>query len=161
MGADLAANGKLNSALSYSLSVSPYWNEIDAGRIASSFGKRSTFSASGRANLNWQARAGDVLQLNIQATGARLQAQGVVAPSSTLNEGWRHNITDRVTATITAQDLLNTNRFRRDLETPSLVENLRVLPVSRAVLLRRDYRFGGGASKAKTTDFDYGTGGER
>ncbi len=159
VGADFAANGKLSSTLTYSLGLSPYWNQIDAGSILSSLGKRSTFSAGGRANLNWQADTKDLLQLNAVASGARLQPQGVQEPVFTLNAGWRHTLTDRVTATVTAQDLLAGSRFKRDLDTPTLIEHLRVLPVSRAVMFRLDYRFGGGAAKAKAPDFDYGGGG--
>jgi outer membrane receptor protein involved in Fe transport len=159
VGADLTANGKFTSALSYSLGLSPYWNQIDAGPLQSSLGRRATYSASGRANLNWQADASDMVQLNAQESGRRLQAQGVISPVFTLNAGWRHIINDRITATLTAQDLLNTNRFHRELDTPTLVEHLFDRPVSRAILLRFDYRFGGGAAKAKAPDFDYGPGG--
>ena len=158
-GADLTANGKLTSALSYSLGLSPYWNQIDAGPLQSSLGRRSTYSASGRANLNWQADASDMVQLNAQESGRRLQAQGVISPVFTLNAGWRHTINDRITATLTAQDLLNTNRFHRELDTPTLVEHLFDRPVSRAILFRLDYRFGGGAAKAKEPDFEYENGG--
>jgi outer membrane receptor protein involved in Fe transport len=159
IGADLSASGKITSALSYSLSASPYWNQIDAGSLLTSLGKRSTYSGSGRLNLNWQADPKDLLQLNAVASGARLQAQGVVEPNFTLNAGWRHTLTDRLTATLSGQDLLGSNRFRRDLDTPALVEHLRVLPASRAVILRLDYRFGGGSSKtAKDPGFEYDNG---
>ena len=68
-------------------------------------------------------------------------------------------INDRVTATLTAQDILNTNRFHRELETPTLVEHLHSYSASRAVLLRLDYRFGGGAAKPKDPGFEYENGG--
>ncbi|MBS0362367.1 MAG: TonB-dependent receptor [Proteobacteria bacterium] len=159
VGVDLTTNGKLTSAITYNLSLSPYWNQIDAGPLQTGLGKRSLYSASGRANLNWQARKDDLLQLNAQAGGARLQAQGVQAPYFVLNAGWRHTINDRISLTVTGQDLAGTNRYRRDLVTPTLVEHLRDYPVSRQVQLRLDYRFGGASSKPKPADFDYGGGG--
>ena len=158
VGVDLTTNGKVTPAISYNLSLSPYWNEIDSGPLQSGLGKRSLYSASGRANLNWQADASDLLQLNAQAGGARLQAQGVQAPYFVLNAGWRHAINERTSLTLTGQDLAGTSRYRRDLETPTLVEHLRDHQVSRQVQLRLDYRFGGGAQKAKAPDFDYGGG---
>ncbi len=156
---DLTTNGKVTPAISYNLSLSPYWNQIDSGPLQSGLGKRSLYSASSRANLNWQADKDDMLQLNAQAGGARLQAQGVQAPYFVLNAGWRHTINERTSLTLTGQDLAGTNRYRRDLETPILVEHLRDRPVSRQVQLRLDYRFGGGTSKPKPpADFDYGAG---
>ncbi len=156
VGVDLSAAGKLSSTLTYNLSLSPYWNEIDTRDAASSLGRRSLVSASGRAILNWQADPADVLQLNIQVSGARVQPLGVVAPANTLNAGWRHALGDRVAVTITGQDLLATSRYRRDLIAPALIEHVRGIYVSRTVLLRLDYRFGGGAPKPKAPDFDYG-----
>jgi outer membrane receptor protein involved in Fe transport len=158
IGADLSANGKITQTLSYSLTASPYWNQIDAGNLLTSLGKRSTYSGSGRLNLNWQADPKDLFQVNAVASGARLQAQGVMEPNVTLNAGWRHTLSDRLTATVTGEDLLGSNRFRRDLDTPTLVEHLRVLPVSRAVIFRLDYRFGGQSKTAKAPEFDYENG---
>lgn len=140
--------------MSYSLTASPYWNQIGGGSLLTGIGDRSVFSASGRVNLNWQADAKDMLQLNAVFTGARVQTQGVLEPGFALNAGWRHTITDRLSATVTGQDILGTNRFRRDLDTPTLMEHLRVLPVSRAVVLRLDYRFGGSASKVPSFDYE-------
>ena len=161
VGLDLAANGKITSTLTYNLTLSPYWNQIDAGNLGAAVGTRSTFSAGGRANLNWQATPDDLAQFNAISGGERLQPQGVLEPYFIFNTGWRHKIDDRTSATITVQDLLGTNRFRRSLETPTLIEDLVSRPVSRSIIFRLDYRFGGGAAKAKTPDFDYGPAGPR
>ena len=131
-GVDLSVYGNLSSTLSYSASLSPYWNQIDAGNlVGASVGTRSTFSAGGRANLNWQVRPDDTVQLNTIFTGERLQAQGVLEPVLTLNMGWRHKISNRLTANVTGQgDLLASTRFRRILDTPTLVERLDPRPVA-------------------------------
>ena len=44
-GADLTMNGKLTSALTYNLGLSPYWNQVDAGTLQSSLGQRSVLQA--------------------------------------------------------------------------------------------------------------------
>jgi outer membrane receptor protein involved in Fe transport len=159
-GVDLSANGKLTSKLSYSATLSPYWNEIEAGPLDVSAGRRMLYSAGGRFNLNWQATADDMVQLNGIENGRHVNAQGTFEPNFNLNFGWRHKVNDRVTATMTAQDLLGTNHFQRLLNTAALVERFDVRPVSRAVFFRLDYRFGGGAPKAvKDPGFEYENGG--
>ncbi|HEY3948681.1 TonB-dependent receptor [Phenylobacterium sp.] len=158
-GVDFTASGKLTATLSYNLTLSPYWYKVDAGNLATSIGAITLWGSSERGTLNWQATPDDALQLNVQANGRRVQAQGYFEPFVVLNAGWRHKINDRLSATVTAQDLGDSTRFRRDLSTSALVEHLAVHPVSRAVIFRLDYRFGGGAAKAKTPDFDYGNGG--
>ena len=156
MGAELSANGKFNPALSYSLSLTPYWNQIDASGLASGGGEKSIYGLGGRANLNWQVRPQDMVQLNAIENGARVVAQGELRPIFTLNAGWRHTINDRLTATVTAQDLLATNRFHRVANTPAFTEDLISRPVARAVFFRLDYRFGGGGkAKAKDPGFEY------
>ncbi|MGZ6018526.1 MAG: TonB-dependent receptor domain-containing protein [Phenylobacterium sp.] len=155
-GADLSANGKFNSALSYSATLSPYWNEIDLGNTGLGVsGARSIYGVGGRANLNWQVRPEDMFQLNAVVNGRRVVAQGVLRPIFTLNLGWRHTLNERLTATVTGQDLLASNRFHRDLDTPDLVEHLISRPVARSVVFRLDYRFGGGKAKARDPGFEY------
>jgi outer membrane cobalamin receptor len=155
-GVDLSASGKLGSALSYNLGLSPYRNTLDAGNLGVGVGRHSLSGLSGRANLNWQVRADDMVQLNAIESGRRIAAQGFVGSVFTLNMGWRHKVNDRVTATLTAQDLLSGNRFQRRLETPTVVDRIDVRPASRSVFIRLDYRFGGGNAKAaRDPGFEY------
>jgi outer membrane receptor protein involved in Fe transport len=159
-GVDLSASGKINSVLSYSASLGPYVNRIDAGNLNLSVGTRSLSGVGGRVNLNWQVTPDDMVQFNTIENGRRIQAQGEILSNFTLNMGWRHQITSRLTATVTGQDLLATNRFGRVLNTPTVTEAFVARPVARAVFFRLDYRFGGGAAKpSKAPDFDYETGG--
>ncbi len=157
-GADLSANGKLTSTLSYSATLSPYWNEIEAGPLDVSAGRRTLYSVGGRFNLNWQATADDMVQLNGIENGRHVGPQGTFEPNFNLNIGWRHKVNDQVTATMTAQDLLGTNHFQRLLDTATLVERFDVRPVSRSVFFRLDYRFGGGSKAAKDPGFEYENG---
>jgi outer membrane cobalamin receptor len=158
-GVDLSANGKLTAKLSYSATLSPYWNEIEAGPLDVSAGRRTLYSVGGRFNLNWQATADDMVQLNGIENGRHVGPQGTFEPNFNLNFGWRRKVNDRVTATMTAQDLLGTNHFQRRLDTAALVERFDVRPVSRSVFFRLDYRFGGGNAKAvKDPGFEYENG---
>jgi len=159
-GVDLSANGKLTAKLSYSATLSPYWNEIEAGPLDVTAGRRTLYSVGGRLNLNWQASADDMVQLNAIENGRHVGPQGTFEPNFNLNFGWRHKVNDRVTATVTAQDLLGTNHFQRRLDTATLVERFEVAPVSRSVFFRLDYRFGGpNAKAAKEPAFEYENGG--
>jgi outer membrane receptor protein involved in Fe transport len=157
-GVELAASAKLSSTLSFNASSNLYWSEVDAGNLGVGAGAQSAFGVNGRANVNWQARPDDMVQFNVIANGKRLGAQGFNEPNYTVNLGWRHKVNDRVTATLTAQDLLDTNRFQRRLDTPTVIERLDVKPVSRAVIFRLDYRFGGGGKQAREPGFEYETG---
>jgi outer membrane receptor protein involved in Fe transport len=158
VGLELTANGKLTRTLSYNASATPYWAAVDSGNPQFG-GERSVVTANGRASLNWQADADDLLQLNANGRGRIITAQGFLPPVWTLNFGWRRKLTDRINLTFTAQDLLATNRFERTLSTPTLRDHLLVEPVSRSFLIRLDYRFGGGKQRAREPGFEYENGG--
>jgi outer membrane receptor protein involved in Fe transport len=156
-GLELTANGKIGPKLSYNASLTPYWAEVNAFNPLFG-GRRSVVTASGRINMNWQATGDDLLQLNANFRNRGVGPQGYFEPSWTLNFGWRRKLTDRLTATLTAQDLLATNRFARKFDTPVLIDRFEAVPVTRAVFLRFDYRFGG-SGRPQPQDFQYENGG--
>ncbi len=158
VGVELTANGKLNPKLSYNISFTPYWAKVDSGQAVFG-GARSGFSGNGRASLSWQATTDDLVQLNTNGRGQVITAQGYFPPVWTLNFGWRHKLNDRVTATFTAQDLLATNRFARNLDTPILHSRVLGEPVSRGFNIRLDYRFGGGGHPQRDPGFEFDQGG--
>ncbi|OJU08878.1 MAG: hypothetical protein BGN86_03230 [Caulobacterales bacterium 68-7] len=160
-GLELVANGKLAKNLTYNATANLFRNEIDASNLGLGAGTRTANGIGGRFNLNWQATPEDALQLNLAATGKRLFAQGTQDPIYTVNAGWRHKLTDRATATLSVQDMFRTNRFRREFNTPAYTDWAESRPVARTVLLRIDYRLGGGNAKAPAAapQFEYGGGG--
>ncbi|HZZ33934.1 MAG TPA: outer membrane beta-barrel family protein, partial [Phenylobacterium sp.] len=159
-GLELSANGKITPTLSYTVSTTAYWVQINSGNLVADAPSESGYAVGGRVSLNWQARPDDLLQFNAQANAKRYVAQGVLEPTYTINLGWRHKVNDRVTATVTVQDLLAGSKFERRLDTPTLFEHFESVPVARAVFFRLDYRFGGGAAKAaKEPGFEYENGG--
>jgi outer membrane receptor protein involved in Fe transport len=155
-GLELNANGSLGKALTYNLNLNGYWTQVDASNLALAgvTGPAEAWGASGRANLNWQVTANDLAQVNAQVYGKRLSAQGETRPSWSLNLGWRHKLNDRLTATVTAQDVFATTRFHRILETPTLFDDFLNEPRARYIYLRLDYRFGGGKG-TKEPGFEY------
>lgn len=155
-GLELVANGKLAPKLGYSVNANLFHKEIKA----TSFGSpsaRSAYNLVGRVNLDWQATPKDLLQVNAGAQGRQMFVQGTIAPIYTVNLGWRRKVTDTVTLTASVQDLFNGNKQHRRLASPTLDNDAMYRPVSRAVSLRLDYRFG---AKPKTAasepGFDYG-----
>lgn len=154
VGLELVLSGRVTPKLTYSASSNLYWSEIDAGNLGVA-GKRSGAGADGRVNLNWQVKPDDMVQVNAFTQGKLLTAQGFSEPVFVLNLGWRHKINARTSATLTVNDLLATNRYGRKYETETIRDELRVHPVSRALILRLDYQLGGGGKPAKEPGFDY------
>jgi outer membrane receptor protein involved in Fe transport len=158
IGLELVANGRFTPKLTYNISSNIYWSQISAANLGFA-GRRSGYGIGGRANLSWQATPDDLLQLNAFAQGKRLQAQGFIEPVRIVNLGWRHKFDDRVTATVTVQDLLASNRFHRKFDTPVLREPFLGEPVSRAIFVRLDYRFGGrGGKPTREPGFEFENG---
>jgi outer membrane receptor protein involved in Fe transport len=156
LGVDFNASGKLTSTLSYNAGLSPYNGHVDASNLGVGEGSRTLWAVGGRVNLNWQVRPNDMIQFNVIQQGAHIATQGVYEPSFTLNMGWRHKFNDRLTATVTGQDLLASNDLRHKTNSPILREELLIRPAVRQVFFRLDYRFGGGNAKAaRDPGFEY------
>lgn len=155
-GLELVANGKLTRDLSYNLSTNLYWAEI-APQLLGAPGTRTAVTASGRANLTWQASPTDLVQLNAFLNGKQLTPQGYFAPMGALNLGYRHKFDDRFAFVFTAQDLLHTVRFRQVVDTPVLKSRTRGTFDSRQVQAGFIWTFGGG--RQRDPGFDFGGGG--
>jgi outer membrane receptor protein involved in Fe transport len=153
-GLELVANTKLGPEVTVSSNANLFYKEISAANLG--FGARSTYGVSGRVNLDWQARPDDLLQINASIRGKQLFAQGVQKPTWTVNLGWRHKVNDKVTATVSVQDLFDTNTQKRVFVTPDIRVSGDYRPVSRAISLRLDYRFGAKPKAANDPGFDYG-----
>jgi outer membrane receptor protein involved in Fe transport len=149
-GLELVANGKLTPKLSYSASTNIQWKTINAQNLGFA-GDRSGFGVSARWNMNWQVRTDDLAQLNVIGYGRRLEPQGADLPYWVTNLGWRHKLGDRITATVTAQDIFGASHVRKRLD----VERFDYWPVARAAFLRLDYRLGGRSKSAREPGFEY------
>ena len=158
IGLELIANGKISPTLSYSLSATPSWTEIEPQPLGSP-DKRSAFVVSGRASLNWQATPGDLLQIQGFANGKRLTPQGYVSPMAAVNLGYRHKLNDKVSLIVTVQDLFSTLRYKQVIDTPILKSRLRQDFNSRLFLAGFTWTFGGGRQRDQGFDFQTGAGG--
>ncbi len=154
-GLELVANTKLGPKVTVSSNANLFWKEISATNLGIA-GSKSTYGVGGRVNLDWQARPNDLLQINAQIRPKQLYAQGIQKPTWTVNLGWRHKVNDKVTATVSVQDLFDTNTQKRVFVTPDIQVQGEYRPVSRAISLRLDYRFGAKPKAANDPGFDYG-----
>jgi len=153
-GVELVANTKLGSKVTLSSNANLFYKEISATNLGIA-GSQSTYGVGGRVNLDWQARPNDLLQVNATVRAKQLYAQGLQEANWTVNLGWRHKVSDTVTTTVSVQDLFNTNTQKQAITTEDLRVRADFRPVSRAILIRFDYRFGAKA-KAAEPGFDYG-----
>lgn len=158
VGAELIANGKFSPTLSYSVSANPSWTEIEPQPLGSPT-SRSAFTVSGRASLNWQATADDLLQLQGFMNGKRLTSQGYISPMAGVNLGYRHKLNDKVSLIFTAQDLFGMLRYKQVIDTPMLKSRLRQDFDSRVFQLGFTWTFGGSRQRDQGFDFQNGTGG--
>jgi outer membrane receptor protein involved in Fe transport len=156
-GAELVANGRLTSELTYNASVNVFWTEIEAGGLGFP-GRRSGTTAAGRANLNWQPTAKDFVQVNAILQGQRLLAQGRYAGMGVLNLGYRRKLTDDFALTVTWNDVFATLRQRQEIDTPTLRVRQEFRGNARAIFLGVSWTFGGAGQKPREPAFDFGGG---
>jgi outer membrane receptor protein involved in Fe transport len=154
-GLELVANGRLNPKLSYNVSANVFWAEIEARNLGFA-STRSGASVSGRANLNWQVTAKDFVQFNLFANGKQLLPQGYREGTGMLNIGYRHKFTEKLSATVMAQDVLDTFKFNLVLDTPTLKQRIEQRQSQRGVFVGLSYAFGGPSRRRQPEGFDFG-----
>lgn len=150
-GAELVFNGKLTKKLSYRLSGNVYWYRIDASNLG--FGTRSAWIESGKAGVDWQPDDKDLVQTNLSLLGKRLVPQGQIDPMLLVNLGYRHKISRRLWAFLTAQDALHTYQQHGLVRTATLIERTDDSARTRAAFLGLTWSFGG--KSARDPNFDY------
>ena len=155
-GLELAANGKLPGRVSYNVSASLAWNEIDASDLGFGARVQSGYSLGGRASLTWEVTDKDTLQLQGYAIGERLYPQARSDPQALVNLGYRHKFSDKLSGVVTVQDALKLSRFATVLDTATYREVIVGYPRNRALFFGLTYNFGGG--KPRDPGFDFGSG---
>jgi outer membrane receptor protein involved in Fe transport len=150
LGVELVANGPLTRKLSYKLSGNLYRFTIDASNLG--FGRRSAMIESGKAGLDWEPDKRDLAQVNVSLAGKQLLPQGEVDPMLLVNLGFRHQLSARWFAFLTAQDALHTYTRRSSITTPTLIERSFDSAKTQAAFIGLTYDFGG---KPKQPGFDY------
>jgi outer membrane receptor protein involved in Fe transport len=157
-GLELVANGKITPKLTYNISGSVYWTQIDAAGLGFT-SERSVTTAQGRANLNWQVTPKDLFQVNLLSNGRRLIPQGYREGWVSMNLGYRHKFDDRVAATVSLQDVFDSFQFHSRVDTPLLKENFDQSVRFRGITVGVTYLFGDTKKAKRDPGFDYGGGG--
>jgi outer membrane receptor protein involved in Fe transport len=157
-GVEAIVNGKLGKRLSYNMSGTLLWNEIDP-RIGGISFSRSGWTGTLRANLDWQPTPKDFFQLNGNYSGKQLLPQGYRLSSGILNFGYRRKVNDRLNLLLTAQDLLDSVRQVALFETPTLRDRFRQTGIGRTFLFGLSYNLGDtGQRKRPEPTFDFQQG---
>lgn len=152
-GLEVSANGKAAGVLAYTLSANLFHNTVDAGNL----GLTQTRSGLGytlKASFDYTAGPRDLLQLSASYSGRRLNAQGYRLPAGAVNLGYRHKLSDDLSAVFTISDLFDTQRDRTLIDTASLYDRYERRQLGRTVFVSLAWKFGS-SGKAKDTGFDY------
>jgi outer membrane receptor protein involved in Fe transport len=160
VGVEALANGKLSKTLSYNLSGTYLWNDIDP-RFGGISSRRSGTTGTARANIDWQPTAKDFFQLNAFYSGKQLLPQGYRLSSGILNLGYRRKFDDRLSFLITAQNVLDSARQVALFETPTLRDRFEQKGMGRMVLFGLSYNLGDQGTRKRPEpgfDFQQGTG---
>lgn len=162
IGAELIANGKLSETLSYNVSATLQWHEIDP-RIGGVPDPRSIVTGTARANLSWQPGPRDFFQLNLSYAGRQLLPQGYRESGPLLNLGYRRKVHDRLSLLVTAQDVLESARQEIVFETADLTDRVTLRGPGRIILFGISYNLGGATGRRRQEpgfDFQQPAGGD-
>lgn len=152
-GLEVSANGKAAGVLAYNLSANLFHNTVDAGNL----GFNQTRSGVGytlKASFDYTVSPRDLLQLSANYSGRRLNAQGYRLPAGAVNLGYRHKLSDALSAVFTVSDLFNTQRDRTLIDTAALYDRYERRQLGRTVFISLAWKFGAGG-KTKDAGFDY------
>jgi outer membrane receptor protein involved in Fe transport len=145
----------INKSLSINGSGNFYYTEIDAGNLGL-LAKRSTVSASGKLGADLKVWPDAVFQVSTTYTGKRLLPQGFRAPVFGANLGFRAKLENNMTATITWSDVLNSQREKTLITTPSLYDRNTRRQLGQVFFIGLNWSFGTSSAKTERAEtFDY------
>lgn len=152
-GAEFATAGRLAKGLDYNLSGNLFVNSIDAANLGFA-GTRKALGYEAKAAIDWHAGVHDTLQLNLAATGKRLQPQGYRLPSFGADLGYRHQLAKSIALTATLSDIFATRHDGMVTTSPGLNDVLRRHQTGRIVFLGLTWTPPGAKARAKDK-FEY------
>lgn len=155
-GVEVTAAGRLHSTLRYNAGFNVFHQEIDAGGLPGSSDRSDTL-ASGRVSLNWQPTPDDFLQVSAFWLGEQLLAQGTREAGGMLNLGYRRKLTEKLSLSVTARDILNSFSTTTIYQTPAFREELEQDIRLRAFYIGLSYAFGS-SPRRQPEQFDFSTG---
>jgi outer membrane receptor protein involved in Fe transport len=162
-GVELTANGRLTKTLTYSVSGSLGWAEIEPTGLGGVTESRSGTTASARVNLNWTPTPNDFFQVSGFMNGEQLQAQGVREPAGMLNLGYRRKVDEKLSLVFSAQNVLDSFAEKIRIDTPTLRERQERNFLQPAAFVGLIYNFGdtpqGNNRRRPEPTFDFEQGG--
>jgi outer membrane receptor protein involved in Fe transport len=155
-GLEANASGKLTKTLSYNVSGTLSWTQLDS--LGPTFAPtRSLTAFAGHGGMTWQPTAADLFQLNAFMNPRRLTSQGHFNYMVGVDLGYRRKLNDQLSLVITLQDFLRTFHVRGGNDTPVLMERFTTSFDTRAIRLGLTWTFGGG--KLRDPGFEFTGGG--
>ncbi len=152
-GVELASSGNLLTGLDYSLNGNLFYNTIDAGNLGFA-NTKSIVTYEAKGALNWHISGKDTAQLNVSLVGKRLTPQGYRPDYSTVDLGFRHQLSDALVLTATVSDILNTRRDGLIVSTPGLSDVYIRHQTGRVVFIGLSWAYSGAKDK-ESDKFDY------
>lgn len=152
-GLELVLNGKLTPKLTYNLSSTLFWAQLDGSNLGFT-DKRTGTTAQGRASLSWQATPKDLLQVNGFLVGKRLTPQGYAKPFAGIDLGYRRKISEQLSLLVSVQDALGLYRDKQVIDTPSLKSLVVRDPDARNIRITLAWTFGTGKGR-KDPGFEF------
>jgi outer membrane receptor protein involved in Fe transport len=155
-GLETNVSGKLTKTLSYNLSGTLSWTQLDS--LGPNFAPtRELMAFGGHGGLTWTPTADDLFQLNAFMNPKRLTAQGHFDALIGMDLGYRRKLSDQLSLVVTLQDLLRSFRARGGNDTPLLTERFGSNFDTRAIRVGLTWTFGGG--KLRDPGFEFTGGG--
>jgi len=159
VGVEVVASGRVSKKLSYNVSGTFLWNQIDP-RQAGVSQRRSGTTGTARASLTWQPRSKDFIQLHGNYSGPQLIAQGYRKSGVVVNVGYRRKLDERFSLTFTGQNILDTSRQETVIDTPFLRDRIRRDGAGPVLLFGLTWNLGSQKGREQPEpgfDFDQGT----
>jgi outer membrane receptor protein involved in Fe transport len=156
-GLETSAGGSLGPRISYAVTATTFYNEIDAGPLGGT-GLRSTVGVNLKAHVDFKPTPRDTLQAAFSRSDRRLTPQGYIGAIDLANFGWRRQVTPRLALLVTLSDAFDGQTYSRHLVTPTLQDSYSRHQAGQILYGGAVYTFGG-PSKSKAPNFDYGSQG--
>ncbi|MEE3625807.1 TonB-dependent receptor [Nitrospirillum sp. BR 11752] len=138
LGPDWAIS--LSSDLSHLRETMP----IAGGPIGGENYTGALFTHLTKVNLTWTPAEGDRLQLQAQLHGRSLETGGTRSGYQSVTLSYSHDVTSRLKAIVTANDVFNGVRRVTWIDTPQYRERSELAVPGQIVYLRLTYKLGGG-----------------
>lgn len=138
-GLEVNARGEAPGGWKYSVNLNVFRRQLVPAAPTLATTTRTAYS--GNVVLDKVLKNGDKLQLNLSGVGKTYTLQGYQAAYGQLDATWSHKLNDRYSLSLSAADILNTNRQRTYRRDRGVVMDSDLAPNTRAVRVSLVYKF--------------------